>query len=167
VAAVTGVDEVIAEALPDIKTAMVAGLRALGRSVAMVGDGVNDGPTLAAADLGLALGTRTDVAISAADIIVLRDDLRAVPEAVMLARVTMRTIRQNLGWAFGYNVAAIPVAAAGLCSPLIAGVAMAVSSAFVVTNSVRLRRFGAACPVALPWRRPPDMVRRVQGEMTG
>lgn len=166
VAAVTGVDEVIAEALPDTKAEVVAGLRAQGRSVAMVGDGVNDGPALAAADLGLALGTGTDVAISAADIIVLRDDLRAVPEAVMLARATMRTIRQNLGWAFGYNIAAIPVAAAGLCNPLIAGAAMAVSSAFVVTNSVRLRRFGATRPVALPWRRPADPVRQVQGEIT-
>jgi Cu+-exporting ATPase len=145
-AAVTGIGEVIAGALPDTKVEVVAGLRAQGRSVAMVGDGVNDGPALAAADLGLALGTGTDVAISAADIIVLRDDLRAVPEAVRLARATMRTIRQNLGWAFGYNIVAIPVAAAGFCNPLIAGAAMALSSAFVVTNSVRLRRFGAARP---------------------
>ncbi len=158
VAAVTGVDEVIAEALPGTKADVVAGLRAQGRSVAMVGDGVNDGPALVAADLGLALGTGTDVAISAADIIVLRDDLRAVPDALMLARATMRTIRQNLGWAFGYNIAAIPVAAAGFCNPLIAGAAMALSSAFVVTNSVRLRRFGVTRPAARPWRRPESSV---------
>ena len=146
VAVQAGIADVVAEALPDRKIAMVTELRAEGRSVAMVGDGVNDGPALAAADLGIALGSGTDVAISAADLIVMRDDLMAVPEAIRLARATMRTIRQNLGWAFGYNIAAIPVAAAGLCNPLIAGAAMAVSSAFVVTNSVRLRQFGKASP---------------------
>lgn len=110
-------------------------------------------------------GAMTVLAVDLADGAA-RADLRAVPEAVMLARATMRTIRQNLGWAFGYNIAAIPVAAAGLCNPLIAGAAMAASSAFVVTNSVRLRRFGATRPVALPWKRPADPVRRVQGEIT-
>jgi P-type Cu+ transporter len=139
-----GIIEVVAEALPDRKIGLVDDLRAQGRSVAMVGDGVNDGPALAAADLGIALGTGTDVAISAADLIVMRNDLLAVPEAITLARATMRTIRQNLGWAFCYNIAAIPIAAAGLCNPLIAAGAMALSSAFVVSNSVRLRRFGVS-----------------------
>jgi heavy metal translocating P-type ATPase len=146
VARQAGITEVVAEALPDRKIAVVTALRAQGLSVAMVGDGVNDGPALAAADLGIALGTGTDVAISAADVIVMRDDLMAVPEAIGLARATIKTIRQNLGWAFGYNIAAIPLAAAGLCNPLIAGAAMAVSSAFVVTNSVRLRQFGSPSP---------------------
>jgi P-type Cu+ transporter len=141
-----GVDEVIAGALPDRKAAVVANLQATGRRVAMAGDGTNDGPALAAADLGLALGSGTDVAISAADLILLRGDLSVVPEAVSLAREAHRVIRRNLAWAFGYNVAAIPLAAAGLLDPLIAGAAMAASSAFVVANSVRLRRFGAAVP---------------------
>jgi P-type Cu+ transporter len=146
VAAEAGIDEVIAGAMPAEKVAVITGLQAHGRSVAMVGDGVNDGPALAAADLGLAMGTGTDVAITAADVILLRDDLGAVPDAVRLARATLATIRRNLAWAFGYNIAAVPLAAAGFLNPLIAGAAMAASSAFVVGNSVRLRHFGAAKP---------------------
>ena len=144
VAVDTGVDDVIAEALPGDKAAVVRRLQAEGRRVAVAGDGINDGPALAAADLGLALGSGTDVAISAADLIVLREDLAIVPQAISLARATLATIRRNLAWAFSYNVLAIPVAAAGFLNPLIAGAAMAASSAFVVANSVRLRRFAAA-----------------------
>ncbi len=142
VGAAAGVDEVIAGALPGDKAAVVRNLQADGRRVAMAGDGVNDGPALASADLGLALGSGTDVAISAADMILMRDDLAVVPEAISLARATLRVIRRNLVWAFGYNIAAIPLAAAGLLNPLIAGAAMAASSVFVVASSVQLRRFG-------------------------
>ncbi len=151
IAAQAGVDEVIAGALPGDKAAVVRELQAKGRRVAMAGDGINDGPALAAADLGLALGSGTDVAISAADMILLRDDLAVVPEAVSLARATLSVIRRNLAWAFSYNVAAIPLAAAGFLNPLIAGAAMAVSSVFVVASSVRLRRFGQT--VSSPARR--------------
>jgi cation transport ATPase len=142
VAAEIGADEVIAGALPADKVAVVRDLQAKGRRMAVAGDGVNDGPALAAADLGLALGTGTDVAISAADMILLRDDLGVIPDAIRLARATLATIRRNLAWAFGYNIAAIPLAAAGFLNPLIAGAAMAASSAFVVASSIRLRRFG-------------------------
>jgi P-type Cu+ transporter len=148
IAAEAGLDEVIAGAMPADKAQVVADLRAQGRRVAMAGDGVNDAPALASADLGLALSSGTDVAISAADLILLRDDLRVVPEAISLARATLTAIRRNLAWAFGYNVAAIPLAAAGLLNPLIAGAAMAASSAFVVASSVRLRRFGNAARTA-------------------
>ena len=141
VAAEAGIDEVIAGTLPADKAAVIARLQSQGHQVAMVGDGVNDAPALAAADLGLALGSGTDVAISAADLILLRDDLRAVPEAIGLARATFRTIRRNLGWAFGYNVAALPLAALGFLNPIVASAAMMLSSVFVVANSLRLQRY--------------------------
>jgi Cu+-exporting ATPase len=140
VAAEVGVDEVIAEVLPAGKAATVERLQAEGRVVAMVGDGVNDAPALARADLGLAVVSGTDVAIGAADVILVRDDLDVVPAAITLARRTLSTIRVNLVWAFGYNVLALPIAAAGLLNPLISSAAMALSSLLVVSNSLRLRR---------------------------
>jgi heavy metal translocating P-type ATPase len=146
VAAEAGIDEVISGALPAVKAAVVTDLENAGRSVAMVGDGVNDAPALAAARLGLALGSGTDVAICAADMILLRDDLEVVPDAIRLARATFRTIRRNLAWAFCYNVLAIPLAALGFLNPIVAAATMTLSSVFVVWNSLRLRRFRAIPP---------------------
>jgi len=143
VAGEVGIEETIAEVMPADKADVVARLQGEERVVAMVGDGVNDAPALAKADLGLAIGTGTDVAIEASDLTLVSGDLRGAVDAIRLSRSTLRTIKQNLGWAFGYNVAALPLAAAGLLNPLIAGVAMALSSLSVVGNALRLRRFRA------------------------
>ena len=171
VAAAVGIDEVVAEVLPADKARAVSRLQAQGHVVAVAGDGVNDAPALAQADLGLAVGSGADVAIEASDLTMVSGDLRAVPDAIRLSRATLRTIRQNLAWAFAYNVAALPLAAAGVLSPVIAAAAMGLSSVSVVGNALRLRRFRsrcrpAGCGYSRDWLRPDlvagivDLVRR-------
>ncbi|MEU3271231.1 heavy metal translocating P-type ATPase [Saccharomonospora sp. NPDC006951] len=144
VAAEIGVDEVLAGVLPADKARTIDRLRESGTRVAMVGDGINDGPALASADLGMAIARGSDIAVRSADMILVREDLRVIPDAIRLANRTLTTIRGNLAWAFGYNIAAIPLAAAGVLNPLIAGAAMSLSSVLVVSNSLRLRSYDPA-----------------------
>ena len=136
-----GIDEVMAEVLPADKAAAIRRRQESGQRVAMVGDGVNDAAALAQADLGIAMGGGSDAAIAASDLTLVRGDLRLAADAIRLARATLRTIQGNLGWAFGYNIAALPLAMAGFLNPMLAAAAMALSSLFVVGNSLRLRRF--------------------------